>query len=88
MLAAELKQKIVTTSRRHEKDSGSPEVQISVLTERIKEVGEHLKTHDHDYAGRRGLTMMVARRNRLLKYLSATDSGRYVSLIQRLGLRK
>lgn len=88
MLAVERKKQVVSTARRHDNDSGSPEVQVSVLTERIKEIAEHLKKHDHDYAGRRGLTMMVARRNRLLKYLARTENDRYQSLIQRLGLRK
>ncbi len=88
MLAVERKKQVVASARRHDTDSGSPEVQVSVLTERIKEIAEHRKKHTHDFSGHRGLTMMVARRNRLLKYLARTENDRYQSLIQRLGLRK
>lgn len=77
-----------TAYRRHETDSGSPEVQIAMLTERIKQVAGHLATNDKDNHGRRGLVMMVGRRNRLLKYLARTNPDGYQALIARLGLRK
>ena len=69
-------------------DTGSPEVQVAVMTQRIRELTEHLKQHKHDFSSRRGLLMLAARRARLLKYLQNTDRERYLSLIQRLGLRK
>jgi small subunit ribosomal protein S15 len=74
--------------RRHDKDSGSPEVQISLLTERINQVAGHLTAHDKDNHGRRGLVLMVGRRNKLLKYLARTNPEDYQKLIGRLGLRK
>ncbi len=87
-VVAEGQQAVVARNRRHEKDSGSPEVQIAVLTARIGQLTEHLKKHDHDYLNRRGLIMMVGKRNRLLRYLARTDHDAYVALIDRLGLRK
>ncbi len=69
-------------------DTGSPEVQVAIMTQRIRELTEHLKQHKHDFSSRRGLLMLAARRARLLKYLQNTDRERYLSLIQRLGLRK
>ncbi len=69
-------------------DTGSPEVQVAIMTQRIRELTEHLKLHKHDFSSRRGLLMLAARRARLLKYLQNTDRERYLSLIQRLGLRK
>lgn len=69
-------------------DTGSTEVQVAVLTERIRELSEHLKEHDHDYSSRRGLSNMVSRRTRLTEYLRESDRSRYEKLIQRLGLRK
>lgn len=77
-----------TTYRRHEKDSGSPEVQIAMLTERIIQVSGHLSGHDKDNHSRRGLIMMVGKRNRLLRYLAKTEPSRYTDLIGKLGLRK
>ncbi|MCB9844553.1 MAG: 30S ribosomal protein S15 [Phycisphaeraceae bacterium] len=88
MITAEAKRTVVHESRRHDGDSGSPEVQISVLTARIKEVAEHLRSHRKDFHSRRGLVMMVSKRNRLLRYLSRTQPERYRDLIKRLGLRK
>jgi small subunit ribosomal protein S15 len=82
------KQTIIEQFQTHEGDTGSPEVQIALLTERINELAEHLKTHKKDHASRRGLLKMVGRRNSLLKYLSGLDFERYQSVIQRLGLRK
>lgn len=88
MIAAEKKQEIVKESRRHEGDSGSPEVQVAVLTHRIGEVTGHIRDHRKDYSSRRGLIAMVSKRNRLLKFLARTDNPRYQDLIRRLGLRK
>ncbi|MCC6426138.1 MAG: 30S ribosomal protein S15 [Phycisphaerales bacterium] len=79
---------IVKSYATHAKDTGSPEVQIALLSARISEVAEHLKLHDHDYHSRRGLIMLVGKRNRLLRYLARTDPQRYQTLIGRLGLRK
>ena len=79
---------IVSEHQRHEGDTGSPEVQVALLTERINHLTDHLRTHRKDFASRRGLLKMVGRRNSLLKYLAGKDEGRYKSLIQRLGLRK
>ncbi len=88
MILAEQKQQVISESRRHETDSGSPEVQISILTQRIKEVAGHLREHRQDHHTRRGLVMMVAKRNRLLRYLQRQDRDAYLATIQRLGLRK
>lgn len=82
------RQQLVTDFRRSEGDTGSPEVQVAVLTERIKELSRHLEGHKHDYSSRRGLLLMVGKRNRLLKYLSRTRREDYQALIRRLGLRK
>ncbi|MHC4414610.1 MAG: 30S ribosomal protein S15 [Planctomycetota bacterium] len=87
-IAGARKQQLVKDFRRHEGDTGSPEVQISVWTTRIRELTEHLRAHKHDFASRRGLLIMVGKRNRLLKYLSRTDREAYQALIKRLGLRK
>jgi small subunit ribosomal protein S15 len=87
-LNAELKQQVISDYRIHEKDSGSPEVQIAILTKRINELTEHLKAHKKDFSSRRGLLRMVGMRNSLLKYLTNEDRARYQSIITRLGLRK
>ncbi len=84
----ERKQTIVQEYRLHEGDTGSPEVQVALLTERINALTEHMKVHRHDYHTLRGLMMMVGQRQRLLKYLKDADSKRYRTLISRLGLRK
>ena len=73
---------------KHETDTGSPEVQIAMLTRRINQLTEHLRTHKHDHHSRRGLLQMVGRRRRLLRYLQSTDVSRYRALIERLGLRR
>lgn len=88
MMTAERKQTLVKDYRQHDKDTGSPEVQIALLTERITELTEHLKLHKKDHASRRGLLKMVGRRSSLLKYLTALDRERYQKVISRLGLRK
>ena len=81
-------QTIVAEYGTHATDTGSPEVQVALLTERINHLNEHLKVHDHDHHSRRGLLMMVGKRRRLLDYLRNTDVERYRSLISRLGLRR
>ncbi len=85
---AERRKEIVSDYRRNDKDTGSPEVQVAMLTERIQDVSRHLQDHDHDFHSRRGLIMMVSKRNRLLRYLARTDPKRYQTVIARLGLRK
>ena len=87
-LEAELKTKIMQDHATKEGDTGSPEVQVAVLTRRIAELTEHLKKHKHDHHSRRGLLLLVGRRRRLLNYLQKTDIQRYRSLIERLGLRR
>jgi small subunit ribosomal protein S15 len=87
-LSAERRVTIVKDYARHEGDSGSPEVQVALLTEQMKELNEHLQDHRKDNHNRRGLLLMVGKRNRLLKYLARTDRDRYMNLISRLGLRK
>ncbi len=88
MLARERKQDIITNHRTHATDTGSPEVQIALLSERIGQLTEHFKTHEKDHASRRGLLMMVSKRRRLLDYLKQYDSERYKAVIQKLGIRK
>ena len=88
MLARERKQDVITRYRTHDKDTGSPEVQIAVLSERIGELTDHFKTHQKDHASRRGLLMMVSKRRRLLDYLKLYDSERYKTVVHKLGLRK
>ena len=87
-MTAEKKGQIIKEYQRAENDSGSPEVQVALLTDKIVSLTAHLKTHKHDFASRRGLLMMVSRRNRLLRYLARIERSRYQSLIARLGLRK
>ncbi|MDM7856120.1 30S ribosomal protein S15 [Cellulomonas alba] len=82
------KQAIMTEYATHEGDTGSPEVQIAVLTKRIKDLTEHLKEHKHDHHSRRGLLLLVGRRRRLLGYLQKVDINRYRSIVERLGLRR
>jgi len=88
VLTRERKQNVIDQYRTHEKDTGSPQVQIAVLSERIGELTEHFKTHQKDHASRRGLLMMVSRRRRLLDYLKSHDSEAYKATIQKLGIRK
>ena len=87
-ITAEKKTQLISEFQRNEKDSGSPEVQVSILTERINNLTGHLKTHKHDHHSRRGLLQMVSTRNSLLRYLARTNRGAYQTLIGRLGLRK
>jgi small subunit ribosomal protein S15 len=87
-ISAEKKKQVVIEYKRSETDSGSPEVQVALLTERITALTEHFRAHKHDYASRRGLLMLVSKRNSLLRYLSRTNRPAYQTLIGRLGLRK
>jgi small subunit ribosomal protein S15 len=87
-LTTEAKQEIIQKHAKHDGDTGSPEVQIALLTKRIDELTEHLKTHKKDHHSRRGLLKMVGRRRRLLNYLQARDLERYRALVKELELRK
>ena len=87
-MTKERKQEIINTYRRDEKDTGSPEVQIALLTERITELTEHLKVHKKDNHSRRGLLKMVGQRRNLLKYLAKKDVNRYREISQKLSIRK
>ena len=82
------KQQIISDYATVDSDTGSPEVQVAMLTRRIADLTEHLKLHKHDHHSRRGLLLLVGRRRRLLNYLAKTDINRYRSLIERLGLRR
>jgi small subunit ribosomal protein S15 len=88
VILKEKKQGIIEDFRIHEGDTGSPEVQVAVLTARINELSEHLKMHKKDHASRRGLLKMVGKRNSLLRYLSNNNFESYQEVIKRLGLRK
>ncbi|MDH3239148.1 MAG: 30S ribosomal protein S15 [Alphaproteobacteria bacterium] len=87
-ITPEKKQELVTEYATGSNDTGSPEVQVAILSERIGNLTEHLKTHSHDFHSRRGLIMMVSKRRRLLDYLKRKNEDRYQKLIQRLGLRR
>ena len=87
-LATERKQQIISSNRAHKSDTGSPEVQVALLSERINYLTEHFKVHAKDHHSRRGLLKLVGQRRRLLDYLKSKDSDRYAALIQRLGIRK
>ena len=88
MLAKEIKNKIIDDFKTNDSDTGSPEVQIAILTARINELTEHLKSHPKDHSSRRGLLKMVGTRSSLLKYVRNNDVERYRNIIKRLGLRK
>jgi len=88
LAAVQNKEEIIEEHRKHEGDTGSPEVQVAVLTRRITHITEHLREHKHDYHSRRGLLKMVGKRRRLLKYLQKKDVERYRTLIAKLGLRR
>ena len=87
-LVTTVKQQIMSDYATVERDTGSPEVQVAMLSRRISDLTEHLKTHKHDHHSRRGLLLLVGRRRRLLGYLAKKDINRYRSLIERLGLRR
>ena len=88
MLQKEEKTKVILENAKHEGDTGSPEVQIAILTKRINDLTEHLKIHKNDHHSRRGLLKMVGRRRNLLNYLMKNDVERYREIIKKLGLRK
>jgi small subunit ribosomal protein S15 len=87
-LATEQKQQIVNCNQVHKSDTGSPEVQIALLSERLSQLTEHFKTHRKDHASRRGLLIMVAKRRRLLTYLKDKSPERYKAVLQKLGIRR
>ena len=87
-LTADEKTQIINEYATHEGDTGSPEVQVALLTKRIADLTEHLKEHKHDHHSRRGMQLMIGDRRRLLDYLKRVDINRYRSLIERLGLRR
>jgi len=87
-LSPEKKQQIIKDFATHEGDTGSPEVQVALLSERITQLTEHFRSHKHDHHSRRGLMLLIGQRKRLLKFLAAEDIERYRSLIARLGLRR
>jgi small subunit ribosomal protein S15 len=88
MLTKEIKADLASASQLHPGDTGSSDVQVAILTERIRELTNHLREHRKDHHSQRGLLMLVGRRRRLLRYLSRTEPARYKALIARLGLRK
>ncbi|HSO93198.1 MAG TPA: 30S ribosomal protein S15 [Candidatus Dormibacteraeota bacterium] len=87
-LAITSKASVIGGNRLHESDTGSPEVQIAIFSERINHLTEHLKTNSHDHSSRRGLLQLVGKRRRLLNYLQKNDIGRYRGIIAKLGLRR
>jgi small subunit ribosomal protein S15 len=87
-LANTVKKEIIGEHATTEGDTGSPEVQVALLTRRIQDLTEHMKVHKHDFHSQRGLLLLVGRRRRMLKYLARTDIARYRALIERLGLRR
>lgn len=88
MISSEKKQKIISDIAKDKNDTGSEAVQVGILTERIKELTEHLKQNKHDFMARRGLLQMVGKRKRLLKYIAQKDSQEYLKLIKKLGIRR
>jgi len=87
-ITAERKQSLISEYAKQQGDTGSPEVQVAILSERIRNLTDHLQTHNKDFHSRRGLLVMVGQRRRLLDYLKKKDEGRYQALVQRLGLRR
>ncbi len=88
MISTEKKSKIIVDLQADKKDTGSPAVQVGILTERVKELTEHLQTNKHDFMARRGLLQAVGKRKRLLKYIAEKDSKQYLDLIKKLGIRR
>jgi small subunit ribosomal protein S15 len=88
MISTEKKSKIIADLQKGKNDTGSPEVQVGILTERIKELTAHLKTNKHDYMARRGLLQAVGKRKRLLKYIAEQDGKAYLAIIKKLGIRR
>ncbi len=87
-LAIDVKKQVITKYRTHKSDTGSPEVQVAILSERIAQLTEHFKTHAKDHHSRKGLLLLVAKRRRLLKYLKGSSPERYKTLITHLGIRR
>lgn len=88
MISSEKKAQIAKDLRKNETDTGSPEVQVGIMTARIAELTAHLKSHKHDFAARRALLQLVGKRKRLLKYISARSEEAYIELIKKLGIRR
>ena len=88
MITSEKKAEVTKTYRKHETDSGSPEVQVAVLTARIAELTDHMKINKHDFAARRALLTLVGKRKKLLKYVADKDGDAYLALIKKLGIRR
>lgn len=88
MISTEKKSKIIAELQKDKNDTGSPEVQVGILTERIKELTAHLKTNKHDFMARRGLLQAVGKRKRLLKYIAEQDGKAYLAIIKKLGIRR
>ncbi len=88
MITAEKKQTIVKDLQSHKTDTGSSAVQVGIMTERIRELTEHLKTNQHDFMARRGLLQLVGKRRRLLQYIAKEDGQAYLALIKKLGIRR
>jgi small subunit ribosomal protein S15 len=88
MISTEKKSKIIADLQKDKKDTGSPEVQVGILTERVKELTAHLKVNKHDFMARRGLLQAVGKRKRLLKYIAEKDGQAYLNLIKKLGIRR
>lgn len=88
MITTEKKTAAIKSAQKHKDDTGSASAQVAILTERIKELTEHLQTHKHDFAARRGLLQMVGQRRRLLRYIADHDSNAYLDLIKKLGIRR
>jgi small subunit ribosomal protein S15 len=88
MISSEKKQKVIASMQGHKNDSGSSAVQVGIMTERISELTEHLKTNQKDHAARRGLLQLVGKRKKLLRYISEQDTNLYLKIVEKLGLRK
>lgn len=88
MITSEKKAEVSKDLKAHDKDSGSPAVQVSIMTARIAELTDHLKTHKHDHSSRRALLQLVGKRKRLLKYIAEKDGEAYLALIKKLGIRR
>jgi small subunit ribosomal protein S15 len=88
VITSEKKAEVSKDLKAHDKDSGSPAVQVAIMTARIAELTEHLKTHKHDFASRRALLQLVGKRKRLLKYIAEKDGDEYLALIKKLGIRR
>ncbi|MCB9839965.1 30S ribosomal protein S15 [Candidatus Nomurabacteria bacterium] len=88
MISSDNKQKLIKDSQRKKEDTGSPEVQVTIMTARINEITEHLKNNKHDFMARRGLLQLVGKRKKLLKYLAEKDPKSYLEIIEKLGIRR